>query len=214
MLSKDEMDSEMITIVSGIPRSGTSMMMQMLSAGGMAALTDGVRVPDANNPRGYFEWTPIKSLAKNPDIIAAAEGKVVKVISWLLKNLSTQHNYRIIFMRRPLEEVIASQNRMLELLGMEVPPGPMKSVIVDFQKHLESTQVWLAQQKNMTVLFYDYAGVVEKPHDAARAISLFVGQDLDLEAMAKQVEGSLYREKAPTVQIPLAANIEPSEAGP
>jgi hypothetical protein len=117
-------DFEMITVVSGIPRSGTSLMMQMLSAGGIAALTDGERVPDLNNTRGYYEWAPIKALARNPNIIAQAEGKLVKVVSWLLPSLSTQHEYRIVFMRRPLAEVVASQNKMLERLGQQASPIP------------------------------------------------------------------------------------------
>src|SRR3982074_1052055 len=107
----------MITVVSGLPRSGTSLMMQMLTAGGMHPLTDGQRAADANNPRGYYELESVKSLAKNAEVIAAAEGKVVKVISSLLTFLPTRNQYRIVFMCRPLDEVLSSQDRMLERLG-------------------------------------------------------------------------------------------------
>src|SRR2546428_444309 len=102
----------MITIVSGLPRSGTSLMMQMLAAGGMSILSDGERQADLDNPRGYFEWERIKQLPKEPGCIAEAEGKVVKVISQLLLALPAGHEYRVIFMQRPLAEVLASQERM------------------------------------------------------------------------------------------------------
>jgi len=161
----------------------------------MFALMDSLRVPDANNPRGYCEWTPIRSLARTPEIIAAAEGKVVKVISSLLSALSARHSYRIIFMCRPLQEVVVSQNRMLERLGKQVPSNPTDSVIVAFQEHLEHIRIWLPQQRNMDVLFCDYSAVVEKPRDVANTISTFLRQDLNIEAMMQQVEASLYREK-------------------
>jgi hypothetical protein len=93
----------MITIVSGLPRSGTSLMMQMLVAGGMTPLTDGERAADLDNPRGYLEWERIKTLAKDPECIAEAEGKAVKVISQLLLLLPAGHEYRVLFMQRPLD---------------------------------------------------------------------------------------------------------------
>src|SRR5215813_2420595 len=103
----------MITIVSGLPRSGTSLMMQMLVAGGLAALSDGERRADTDNPKGYLEWERIKTLPKDPNCIVEAEGKVVKCISQLLLALPMNHEYRIIFMQRPLPEVLASQEEML-----------------------------------------------------------------------------------------------------
>ena len=107
----------MITIVSGLPRSGTSLMMQMLAAGGMTLLTDLERKPDVDNPRGYCEWEPIKLLPKQPNRIDEAEGKVVKVISQLLLSLPPGRNYKVIFMERPLPEVLASQDEMLKRRG-------------------------------------------------------------------------------------------------
>ena len=107
----------MITIVSGLPRSGTSLMMQMLAAGGMPILSDGERRADVDNPRGYLEWERIKQLPKDPACIAEAEGKAVKVISQLLLSLPAQHEYRVIFMQRPLPEVMASQDEMLRRRG-------------------------------------------------------------------------------------------------
>ena len=107
----------MITIVSGLPRSGTSLMMQMLNAGGMSMLTDYERKADVDNPKGYCEWEPAKLLPKEPHRIAEAEGKVVKVISQLLLSIPGQHKYKVIFMERPLPEVLASQDEMLRRRG-------------------------------------------------------------------------------------------------
>jgi len=185
----------MITIVSGIPRSGTSLMMQMLSAGGVPLLTDMSRIRDQNNPRGYCEWEPVKSLFRAPEVIAAAEGKAVKVISSLLPALSNRYQYRVIFMNRPLAEIVASQNKMLERLGKEVPSTPVESVITSFERHLDEMRVWLAKQRNIAVLYIEYASVLEKPEQIARTVSLFLGKVLDVKAMSGQVEQSLYHEK-------------------
>src|SRR5207253_8560948 len=112
--SPKELESEhVITIVSGLPRSGTSLMMQMLAAGGMSILTDGERQADLDNPRGYFEWERIKQLPKEPGCIVEAEGKVVKVIWQRLLALPAGHDYRVVFVQRPLAEVLASQEQML-----------------------------------------------------------------------------------------------------
>src|SRR3984957_677590 len=103
------MKGPMITIVSGLPRSGTSLMMQMLEAGGMAVLSDGERKADTDNPKGYLEWERVKQLPKDPGLIAQAEGKVVKVISQLLLSLPGGHEYRVVFMQRALPEVLKSE---------------------------------------------------------------------------------------------------------
>src|SRR5260370_20318317 len=107
----------MITIVSGLPRSGTSLMMQMLDAGGLPVLSDGERRADTDNPKGYLEWERIKQLPKDPSLIAEAEGKVVKVISQLILSLPSDHEYRIVFMQRPLPEALKSQEEMLRRRG-------------------------------------------------------------------------------------------------
>jgi hypothetical protein len=186
----------MITVVSGIPRSGTSLMMQMMAAGGMPVLTDGQRSADDNNPRGYFELESVKSLARNQDVLAQAEGKVVKVISSLLPSLPKQFEYRVIFMSRPLEEVVSSQNRMLERLGKEVPPTPTTAVIAAFQEHLRKTRSWLSQQRNIAVLYVDYPAVVQAPEEQTAKICAFLGRELDRAAMIRQIERSLHREKS------------------
>ena len=185
----------MITIVSGIPRSGTSLMMQMLSAGGMMAFTDGQRTPDPNNPRGYYEVELVKSLAKNPEVLAEAEGKVVKVISSLLSYLPRQHEYRILFMRRALEEIIASQDRMLERLGRQVPSAPKEAVMDAFERHLRQITGWLAEQPNMTVLYVNYSALLDDINREAPRICDFLGLHLDTDSMARKVERSLHRER-------------------
>jgi Sulfotransferase domain len=189
----------MITVVSGIPRSGTSLMMQMMAAGGMPVLTDGQRAADENNPRGYFEVESVKSLARNQDVLAQAEGKVVKVVSSLLPNLPKQFEYRIIFMCRPLEEVVSSQNRMLERLGREVPSTPTASVIAAFEQHLRKIRSWLSQQTNIAVLYLDYPAVLEAPEEQIAKIRAFMGRELDSAAMIRQIERSLHRERSGSV---------------
>ncbi len=171
-------------------------MMQMIAAGGMPVLTDGLRSADANNPRGYFELESVKSLGKNQDVIGQAEGKVVKVISSLLPSLPKQFRYRVVFMCRPLEEVVSSQNRMLERLGKEVPPTPTAAVVAAFEEHLKKTRSWLSQQPNFEVLYVDYPAVLQAPEEHARRICSFLGRDLDVAAMIGQIERSLHREKS------------------
>src|SRR3990167_393038 len=99
----------MIVIVSGLPRSGTSLMMQMLRAGGMSLLIDDQRPADADNPHGYWEYEPVKRLQHDNSWLPQAEGKAVKVVSALLQYLPPRHTYKIIVMHRPMQEVLASQ---------------------------------------------------------------------------------------------------------
>jgi Sulfotransferase domain len=186
----------MITVVSGLPRSGTSLMMQMIVAGGIPALTDGLRSADENNLKGYLEWEAAKALPQSPGAIAAAEGKVVKVISALLKSLPGPYEYRVVFMCRPLDEVITSQNRMLERLGREVAPVPQASVVTAFTNHLKEIKKWLSEQPNMIVHYVDYPAVVQQAAVESSRIAEFLGQKLDVAAMTTRVEQSLYRERS------------------
>ena len=186
----------MVTVVSGVPRSGTSLMMQMLAAGGMPVFTDGIRSADANNPRGYYELESVKVLSQKPDLLDKASGKVVKIISWLLPSLPPQHEYRVVFMCRPLEEVAASQNHMLERLGKDVPTTPTSSVIAAFEQHLTRTRSWLSQQPNIKVEYVDYPDILERPEEQTAAICEFLGRKLDCAAMKGKIEQSLYRERS------------------
>lgn len=194
----------MITVVSGLPRSGTSLMMQMVVAGGVPALTDGLRTADANNPKGYFEWEPAKALKDRPEAMAAGEGKVVKIISALLPLLPAQHEYRVLFMLRPLEEVVSSQNKMLERMGRPVPPTPQALVFRAFDKHLGEVKAWLRSQKNIATLQVDHAAVLADARTESGRVADFLGLPLKLEQMAAQVERSLHREKIGSV-VPATA---------
>src|ERR1700736_1154085 len=134
----------MITIVSGLPRSGTSLMMQMLDAGGLPVLADGKRKADADNPKGYLEWERIKQLPKDPSLIAEAEGKAVKIISQLILSLPSGHEYRVVLMQRPLPEVLKSQEEMLRRRGnadSNADPAPIEEA---FERHLIEVNKWLA----------------------------------------------------------------------
>lgn len=186
----------MITIVSGLPRSGTSLMMQMLAAGGLPVLSDGERRADVDNPKGYLEWERIKQLPKEPGCIAQAEGKVVKAISQLLLSLPSTHEYRIIFMQRPLAEVMASQEQMLRHRGTTGTPGDDSAIKQAFQNHLFEVNAWLNGKPNVKVMRVQYHSVLKEPKVVAEGITQFLGFALNVEAMAQQVDATLYRQRA------------------
>jgi len=186
----------MITIVSGLPRSGTSLMMQMLAAGGMTILSDGERRADVDNPKGYLEWERIKQLPKNPALIAEAEGKVVKVISQLLLSLPPEHEYRVIFMQRPLPEVMASQDEMLRRRGTFDASVDNSAVTRAFQDHLTEVFVWFNNKPYAKVTRLQYHRILREPKETAESVAQFLQVPLDIEAMARQVDGSLYRQRA------------------
>jgi len=185
----------MITIVSGLPRSGTSLMMQMLAAGGMAVLTDSQRQADTDNPRGYLEWERIKQLPKEPALIAEAEGKVVKVISQLLLSLPDGHEYRIVFMHRPLPEILKSQEEMLKRRGTADSGDDTSAIEQAFQRHLIEVDKWLAAKANTKVLRMHYHHVLRDAQAAAKQVVAFLGVPLDINGMVAQVDGSLYRNR-------------------
>lgn len=189
----------MITIVSGLPRSGTSLMMQMLDAGGMAVLSDGERQPDKDNPKGYLEWERVKQLKKDASVIAEAEGKVVKVISEFVQSLPAGHEYRIVFMQRPLPEVLKSQDEMLRRRGNadSIASSSAETYAIEefFQKHLLEMNKWVAGQENMKMLRVHYHRVLREPRTVAEEVAVFLQVPLDIEAMVKQVDGSLYRNR-------------------
>jgi LPS sulfotransferase NodH len=185
----------MITIVSGLPRSGTSLMMQMLAAGGMPVLSDGERRADTDNPRGYLEWERVKQLPKEPGLIAEAEGKVVKVISQLLLSLPAGHEYRVIFMQRPLPEVMKSQDEMLRRRGTYDPKVDTSAIVEAFRDHLFKVNTWLNRTTNVSVLRLNYHDVLKEPKAIVERIAEFLRVPLDIDAMAQQVDASLYRQR-------------------
>lgn|ERR1022692_1022837 len=187
----------MITIVSGLPRSGTSLMMQMLAAGGLSVLSDGERKADTDNPRGYVEWERIKQLPKDPGCIAEAEGKVVKVISQLLLSLPPGHDYRVIFMQRPLSEVLKSQDEMLLRRRNYEKGGETTGAIEKaFQHHLIEVKKWLAGRTDIAVLRVHYHDILREPQATAEAVARFLRIPLDIKVMTQQVDTNLYRNRA------------------
>jgi hypothetical protein len=186
----------MITIVSGLPRSGTSLMMQMLAGGGLPVLSDGERAADIDNPRGYLEWERIKQLPKNPGCIAEGEDKVVKVISRLLLSLPAEYEYRIIFMQRPLPEVMASQDEMMRRRGTFKPGADAAFISAAFERHLREVDAWLDRRPSGTVCRLPYHRVLREPRTVAEELTQFLQATLDIDAMAGQVDPSLYRNRA------------------
>jgi Sulfotransferase domain len=186
----------MITFVSGLPRSGTSLMMQMLYAGGMPVLTDHVRVPDEDNPRGYFEWEPVKRLRQEPRRILEADGKVVKLVSPLLTSLPSGCAYRVIFMLRPLKEILTSQEEMRRRRSPAESPHSEEILQQAYQKHLQEVFAWMERQSQFAVLRVHFGEVIRDPRSQAEKIREFLGINLDLAAMIRQVDPSLYRQNS------------------
>ena len=188
-----------VVLVSGLPRSGTSMLMQMLDRGGMPIVTDKLRTPDEDNPRGYLELERVKELDKSTDKSWLKEyrGQVIKLISFLIQDLPLNLNYQVLFMRRNLDEVLRSQNKMLErkgTTGMAISDDKMRQ---NYELHLQKVYYRLSHIPNFRALYLDYAAVVEDPRREARRITEFLGRNLDVEAMAGAVESNLYRNRQP-----------------
>jgi hypothetical protein len=185
-----------ITIVSGLPRSGTSMMMKVLQAGEMEVFTDNLRTADEDNPKGYFELEDVKALKDGDDAwVKDAPGKVVKVISSLLEYLPTGYKYKIVFMRREIAEVLASQKQMLIRRGEPSTQDDQKMAEM-FQEHLKRARVWLANQPNMEVLYVDYNALMVDPDPAIKAVAEFLDLTEHLDAMLAVPDKKLYRQKA------------------
>ena len=188
------MNDAEIVIVSGVPRSGTSMMMRMLKAGGLQSVIDEQRPSDADNPRGYFEDVRAKDLERDASWLEEARGKAVKVISALLRHLPSGHRYRIVFMRRAMAEVVASQAAMLARAGKPVDPTSDARMQVLFERHVASVAAELERRTDVTVLFVDYEAAVADPTAAAARVNVFLGGMLDERAMAAAVEPLLRRQ--------------------
>ncbi len=187
--------SKPVTIVAGLPRSGTSVMMQMLHAGGLEALSDQIREPDIDNPRGYYEFEAVKSLKEDTSWLPEAEDKVVKMVYRLLYDLPQGYEYRVVFTLRTLAEVIASQEKMLQRLGSggaEIPPEKLEAI---YGRQLDAVKQWLAEQPNFKVLYVQYNDVLSAPHDVAERLNDFLGGSLNVEAMAQVPDQSLYRNR-------------------
>jgi len=188
---------EPIVIVSGLPRSGTSMMMKMLEAGGLTVLTDSIRQADIDNPKGYYEYERVKHLEKETDksYVREARGKVLKVISFLLKDLPDDNFYRVVFMRRHLDEVISSQNKMLDRRGEDAIED-RETMAEAYRNHLAAVKILVRKRPNLEMLEFRYDEAVKDPKEAARMVNAFLGGTLDERAMASVIDGELYRNRA------------------
>jgi hypothetical protein len=190
------MDSKTVIIVSGLPRSGTSMMMKMLEAGGQAILTDNLREADANNPKGYYEFERVKNM-KDGDLawMSEAAGKVVKIVTGLIMHLPAEYNYKIVFMRRDLNEILSSQKKMLGRLGREDDNIPDDKMAKVYEEHLKEVRAWLFRQPNIETLYVNYNSMLTDPTESLNKINDFLGGGMDISNMSKVVDKELYRER-------------------
>ncbi len=186
-----------IIVVSGLPRSGTSMAMQMLAAAGIPVVADGVRGPEEDNPRGYFEDERVKALHKegtDRSWLLEARGKAIKIISFFLKDLPPSNRYQVIFLRRDLHEVLASQRQMLARRGG--PPGTDDDGMGEIlRSHLDEVDRLMSTSSHFELLNVSYKDVIEDPRGEARRIRDFLGLPLDVEKMAGAVDSGLYRNR-------------------
>ena len=198
--SKQEDSGKRFVLVSGLPRSGTSLMMQLLAAGGMEVMTDSERAADVDNPRGYYEWEAIKQVGQRPEILddEAVNGKAIKCVSMLLPKMPTQHRYKVIFMVRPIEQVVASQHDMTERLrtqGAELDPGQLARGL---RAHRDETIAWFAQAPYMEHIEVSYPALVRDPAPVIARLTEFLGADRlpRADKMREAVDPSLHRKKS------------------
>ncbi|HRQ36531.1 MAG TPA: sulfotransferase domain-containing protein [Chloroflexota bacterium] len=192
-------NNQPIVIVSGLPRSGTSMLMKMLEAGGIPPLTDQIRAADDDNPKGYYEFERVKQLDKGDTAwVAEARGKAVKVISQLLRHLPADQEYRVIFMRRNMDEILASQKKMLVNRGEDPNRVSDEELTRLFEKHLAQVTQWLEQQPHIKTLYLHYSEVLADPRPAADQINGFLDGRMNTQAMVASVDPTLYRNRQQT----------------
>ena len=182
---------DQIVIVSGLPRSGTSLMMQMMVKGGVEALTDGKRKADKSNPKGYFEYEPVMSIHKDNSWLKKAQNKSLKVVAPLLKHVSPEYRYKIIFMKRDLDEVVKSQQTMI---GKDPETIPVK-LYNSYHEQLEQIETWKEKEPGVELIFIDYKDVLFETEKMVNKVQKFIGKKLDTKAMEGCVDLSLYRNK-------------------
>jgi len=190
------MDAKTVVIVSGLPRSGTSMMMKMLEAGGQVILTDNLREADANNPKGYYEFERVKNM-KDGDLawMSDAVGKVVKIVTGLITFLPADYNYKVIFMRRDLNEILSSQKKMLGRLGKEDDNIPDDKMAKVYEEHLKESRAWLFRQPNVETLYVNYNSMIADAAGLLSKVNDFLGGGMNVQQMAAVVDKELYRER-------------------
>ncbi len=194
--SKSEKGGAVI-VVSGLPRSGTSMMMKMLEEGGIPILTDKIRTADDDNPNGYYEFEIVKKLPeRQSEWLADANHKAVKIISALLEHLPENYRYKILFMEREPHEILASQQKMLTN-RKEASQVSDAEMYEQFQKQLAATKYWLARQPNMEVMYVDYNKMMTGPENYCQVIADFLAVPVDVSRMLAVPNERLYRNRTP-----------------
>ena len=189
------MPQDVITIVSGLPRSGTSLMMQVLEAGGLPILKDDIREADADNPKGYYEFERVKQVAQDPAWLKDARGKGVKMVSALLLDLPNTFTYRVVFMRRKMDEILASQKTMLQRSGRPTDAISDEKMAALFRKHLSQVEKWLGEQPNVQAMYVSYNDLIADPLKEIERVNQFLASELDTARMASVVDRTLYRQR-------------------
>lgn len=194
-MTTEQTNRDYIVIVSGLPRSGTSMVMSMLGAGGIETLVDHVRKADEDNPGGYYEFEPVKKTREDASWLNGAVGKVVKMVYRLLYDLPGEYQYRVIFTQRDLKEVLASQNIMLARSGRTDTAIPDEKIEALFKAELKKCEQWILEQPNFSVLYINHRDIINRSPAQAQKVSDFLGGGLDVEAMVAVVDPDLYRNR-------------------
>jgi hypothetical protein len=185
-----------IYVVSGLPRSGTSMMMKMLEAGGLPPMTDNERTADDDNPKGYYEFERVKKMQEGDTAwVKEAPGKVVKVISYLIRHLPEGYTYKVIFMRRAMSEILASQKKMLINRGEPTDKVSDEELTLLYEKHLEQTFSWMNEHKNFSCLQVDYNRLLKEPQPILNQMQTFLGDSVNTRKMVEVVDPQLYRQR-------------------
>jgi hypothetical protein len=171
------------------------MMMNMLRAGGLELVVDNERKPDKDNPKGYFEFEKAKKIRRDASWLNQIDGKGVKVISWLLYYLPPIQRYKILFMERHMQEILASQRKMLERFGKKAHGVDDTVLAIKFNDHLREIRDWLHNQPNIDCLYVEYRDTIDNPFAKISEIVGFLEMDLDMHAMVRVIDGSLYRNR-------------------
>jgi hypothetical protein len=193
------MSSE-ITVVSGLPRCGTSLMMQMLDTGGIPAVTDSIRAADTDNPRGYYEYERVKKIKEDATWLAETRGKAFKMVSQLLYDLPPTEKYSVIFMERDMDEMLVSQEKMLARLNREA--APRDDVKRAFTGHLSRLFDWLGKQSYIKILKVNYNDLVDHPEVQIARVNAFLGGRLDAARMSQSIDPALYRNRKSSAERP------------
>jgi len=189
------MKQDVVTVVSGLPRSGTSMMMEMLEKGGLEVLTDQVRKPDEDNPKGYYEYERVKQLPDDTGWLNEAKGKAVKVLGELIKHLPGDYHYKIVFMERNLDEIIESQTKMLKRKGEDPDDISKDELRKTFKNYRKILKKQISASPNMEVIYVNYNDIMSHPEPVIESISAFFDGELDTKKMLSVIDKELYRNR-------------------